>query len=346
MPQCYSSKDAGLPAFYTSTTSSLQRFNNYKLILKACLVSGYGTRPAAGWTLIDEGDQYLVLRNAAGNYVSITSGYYVVNTNLQFHGVFRVFLHATYTGMGANGIPQGQGVVSGTSGSTTLPVLFGTDLFYWNTNTRWIMVADSRTFIFTIAAYTGATSGTGLDTASGVGTLYVGDDLGGNHIAAGGNRQSGINTPQLALYFDRIAFTTLRNPRTGLLVDTAGITAFLDGSYADAAVISNHVSSSGISILNPGSITDMLSLEMGQVRWSGGGAPQPGLRGIRRENLMSRYYSNLVRRQLEGASTTVDYTSENILNFTPLSDGYCYLPLMAQTGGRCALITTDNPAYW
>lgn len=49
MPHVYSSKDAGLPAFYTTSTASLQRFNNYKLIFKSCLVDGYGSRPAAGW---------------------------------------------------------------------------------------------------------------------------------------------------------------------------------------------------------------------------------------------------------------------------------------------------------
>src|SRR5690606_12750778 len=147
MPIWYSSKDAGLPAFYTGSTASLARFTNYKLILKACLVNGYGSRPAAGWTLVDEGDQYLVLRNAAGNYCTISSGYYTNTSTLAYHGVFRVFLHATYTGMGSNGVPQGQGVVSGTSGGVAQPVWFGTDLFYWNAGARWTLLADDRTFI-------------------------------------------------------------------------------------------------------------------------------------------------------------------------------------------------------
>lgn len=349
MPYVYSSKDAGLPAFYTTSTSSLQRFNNYKLVLKACLVTGYGARLAAGWTLVDEGDQYLVLRNASGNYVTISSGYYQNSTNLAYHGTFRVYLHATYTGINSSGVPQGQGVVSGTSGAATLPVYFGSDVFYWSANTRWVMLADERTFIFMQAPFTSTASnvsGTQIDTTSGNGTLYVGDDLGGNHIAVGGNRAATPPTSQLSLYFDRLAFTTLRNPVSGLLVDTTAINALLESSYDSSGAYTSHVSSTMLTYLATSPITVMPSIEMGLVRWVAAGQPQPGLRGIRRDHLMSRNYSNLTRRQIEGALTTSDYTWDTILNLTPLVEGSLYLPLIAHTGGRGAFIVTDNPAYW
>lgn len=348
MPQWYSSKDAGLPAFYINTASSLQRFNNYKLIFKACLVNGYGSRPAAGWTLVDEGDQFLVLRNAAGNYFTISSGYYVNNTNLGYHGVFRVFLHATYTGMGATGIPQGQGVVSGTAGSATLPVYFGTDLFYWNTNTRWVLLADDRTFIFTMLPFISAATsitGTNIDNQNGNGTLYVGADLGGSHIAAGGYRAATPNTIQLTLYFDRLSFTTLRNPKTGLLVDTAGITAWFDGIINSTVVYTSPSGSSGINVMTSDA-TELPALELHQLRWLAAGQAQPGLRGMRRENLLVRHYANPIRRLLEGSLTTADYTGDSILNLTPLADGYCYVPIHANGNGRGSAIITDNPAYW
>lgn len=348
MPKWYSSKDAGLPAFYTNTTPSLQRFTNYKLIFKACLVNGYGSRAAAGWTLIDEGDQFLVLRNAAGNYFTISSAYYVNNTTLSYHGVLRVFLHATYTGMGSTGIPQGQGVVSGTSGAATLPVYFGTDLFYWFVHTRWVLLADDRTFIFMILPFTGTastTTGTNIDNQSGNGTLYVGADLGGNHIAAGGYRGATPNSHQLGNYFDRLAFTTLRNPKTGLLVDTAGITAWFDGIISGTSTYTTHQGSGGVSVLTSDA-TELPTLELHQLRWLAAGQAQPGLRGMRRENLLVRHYANPIRRLLEGSMTTADYTGDSILNLTPLADGYCYLPIHATNGGRGSAIITDNPAYW
>lgn len=349
MPRVYSSKDAGLPAFYISTVSSLQRFNNYKLILKACLVTGYGARLAAGWTLVDEGDQYLVLRNASGNYVTISSGYYQNSSNLGYHGTFRVYLHATYTGINSSGVPQGQGVVSGTSGAATLPVYFGSDVFYWGTNTRWVMLADERTFIFMQAPFTAtasSVSGTQIDALNGNGTLYVGDDLGGNHIAVGGVRIATPNTTQPGLYFDRLAFTTLRNPVSGLLVDTTAISALLESSYESNNVYTTHTTNSQIAYLSSSPISVMPSIEMGLVRWVAAGQPQPGLRGIRRDHLMARNYSNLTRRQIEGALTSSDYTGDTILNLTPLVEGSLYLPLMAHVGGRGAFIVTDNPVYW
>lgn len=350
MPQVYSSKDAGLPAFHVSSSSanSLLRFNNYKLIFKACLVTGYGARAAAGWTLIDEGDQYLVLRNAAGNYFSISSGYYITSTNLTYHGTFRVFLHATYTGMGANGVPIGQGVVSGTSGASTLPIFFGSDLFYWSVNARWMLMADDRTFIFSMLSYTSTASsitGASIDTQNANGTLYVGDDLGGNHIAVGGYLST-TPTAQPNIYFDRLAITTLKNPKTGLLVDTSPIVAFCEAALGMVGPNATQTTASGLSVLTTNSIVSLAQLEMGLVRWTADGDAQPGLRGIRRETLMARNYANLTRRMLEGDLTDSDYNVGTILDFLPLDDGYCYLPLMAHVGSRCALIITDNPAYW
>jgi hypothetical protein len=348
MPRVYSSKDAGLPAFYITPISSLQRFNNYKLIFKACLVDGYGSRPAAGWTLVDEGDQFLVLRNASGNYVTISSGYYQNSTNLAYHGTFRVYLHATYTGINSSGVPQGQGVVSGTSGAATLPVHFGSDLFYWYSHSRWVMLADERTFIFMQAPFAStasSVSGVNIDSQNGNGTLYVGDDLGGNHIAVGGFRATAPVT-QPMLYFDRLAFTTLRNPVSGLLVDTTGISALLESAYESNFVYTTHISNGMLTYLANSPISVMPSIEMGLVRWVAAGQPQPGLRGIRRDHLMARNYSNLTRRQIEGALTSSDYTGDTILNLTPLVEGSLYLPLIAHVGGRGAFIVTDNPAYW
>lgn len=348
MPQWYSSKDAGLPAFYTNQAPSLQRFINYKLIFKSCLVSGYGSREPAGWTLVDEGDAYLVLRNAAGNYVSFTSFYYQNNGTLANHGTFRVFLHATYDSMGSNGIPVGQGVVSGTSGGAALPVYFGTDLFYWTAGSRWSLVADNSTFIFIMLPFTSANPATipwnSLDAISGAGTLYVGDDLAGNHVSAGGVKTS-THLNQATLYFDRYAFTTLRNPKTGLLVDSEGIDAALNGVMNATNFFVGHQGNAGVTDATAEKV-DVPTLELSRIRWIANLQFQAGLRGMRREHMLTRLYSGGIRRSLEGPLTTVNYTGDTILDIKRLDDGYCYMPIQANLTGRGSAIATDNPEYW
>jgi hypothetical protein len=346
MAQVYSSKDAGVPVLYASNTASLARFTNYKLILKACLVTGYGARPPAGWELIDEGDMYLVLRNADGNYVSITSGYYVNSSNLAFHGVFKVWLHASYTGMSAGGVPQGVGAITGKAAGNSIPHWFGTDLFSWSaTGTRWTVVADARTAIFTIQGYTSAASGvTGAGIEAGpVGTLYLGADLGGNLIAAGGQAIA-VSGTQPSLYFQAPEITTLRNPRTGLLVDAAGIPNTTLAGAASRTQGSDTVSESLQAGVNLATIVAIPALEMSQVRWVADGQAQAGLRGIRKDILLTRISAPQLRNSLEGNTTS--YTGDTIHNLAPLADGYHYLPLLAAVGGRSSLIITDNPDYW
>lgn len=49
-PTIYSWSDAGAPAYLGS--ANLDKINHTLNILKACLVDGYGSKPAAGWSLI------------------------------------------------------------------------------------------------------------------------------------------------------------------------------------------------------------------------------------------------------------------------------------------------------
>lgn len=91
MATVYHRDDAGAPTFAFSTDrSNIAHFTALKTILKACLVFGYGGRPAAGWELIAEGARYIVLRNGpASGYVCLTS----VSEYVTVH------LAATFTGM-------------------------------------------------------------------------------------------------------------------------------------------------------------------------------------------------------------------------------------------------------
>src|SRR5690606_12092928 len=128
---------------------------------------------------------------------------------------------------------------------------------------------DDRTFIFTMMAYTSLISAVAsLDTAAGLGTLYVGDDLAGHHVSAGGEKAALPSSPQPQAYFDRLALTTLKNPNSGLLVDTSPIAAFLEGACADVVTTTQSSNNGAITQSTPAntSITSMESLEMGQVR--------------------------------------------------------------------------------
>ena len=99
MATVYLSDDAALPALSFSPTVGLYRFTNFKLILKACLVNGYGAKAAAGWTLIDEGDLFIVLRNSTGKYVTFVCYYQLSASYINHYCYCRIYLHATYSGM-------------------------------------------------------------------------------------------------------------------------------------------------------------------------------------------------------------------------------------------------------
>lgn len=342
MPTVYHSDNAGLPAFTISTTSSLARFINFKLLFKACLVTGYGSRPAAGWALIDEADTYLVLRNASGKYVSLVCTFAYNSATTDAYMGFRIYLSATYTGM-VSGVPQGLGVVSGTASGNSSPHYWGSRYFYWYAiSTKWLVIADSKTFIFvsigssnnSITGY----SGMDLDNNANVGpsTLYVGDDLAGNFVAAGGIISSTVPTQHISMQFTEATFTTLYNPKTGLLVDTGGVVATLE-SIAPAA------SGSLARTVN----TDLPVLELAQVRWVCDGQAQAGLRGVRLEQLLKRCWSYVIKNSLAGTSLpAASINLGNILTPTILPDGYSYVPLLALNSSRQGALITDSPSYW
>lgn len=64
MATAYHRDQPGAPALvYSTSGSSVAQFTALKTILKTCLVVGYVNKPPAGWELINEGADYIVLRN-------------------------------------------------------------------------------------------------------------------------------------------------------------------------------------------------------------------------------------------------------------------------------------------
>lgn len=343
MPTLYTSEDSGLPVFSTSMAINLAKFLNLKLLFKSCLVTGYGSKPGAGWTLIDEADTHLVLRNASGKYVSLVCAnvYWPVQTNL-YQG-FRIYLSATYTGM-VNGVPQGLGVVSGTAAGNSAPHYWGSQYLYSYSTTQWRLIADSRTFVLVCLAPSNNSvttySGIQLDANAnaGPGTLYIGDDLAGNFLAAGGVVQASVpGNFNGNITFNRDPFTTLSNPKTGLLIDTGGVAANLEGMS---------IAISGVGLTLDENF-DVPALELAQVRWVCDRQAQAGLRGVRSDPLLKRLYSYSVKNILAGTSLpAASINLGNILTMAVLPDGHSYMPLLALNAGRQSAIVTDNPSCW
>lgn len=336
----YHHLDAGAPTpTASSNPATLAKFTNLANVLKACLVNGFGSNVAAGWTLVAEGPLFLVLRPASGaGYVTFSCEYAFSAVATNYNGM-RVYLSATYTGM-LNGVPQGAGVVTGQAAGNTTPHYYHyTNIWATTTQLGWVMVADENTFNLQL---TGTFYlGTGyydahLDTDANCGATFIhcGLDSAGNLIAAGGSNtapSAGANTQYS--YFKDIEFTTLRNPSTGLLVDTGGINARVQALRLASAVYYSTVFSQG-------------ELELSRVRWQANGAAAGYLRGVAIEPSMISGYAYQFKNLITGLTGSV--SQAGVVSKTLSLDGYFYNPVVASRGSAASALAlfTSNPALW
>lgn len=338
MPVLYTTQDTGFPALTLTSNTDITAWNNLKLILKACLVTGYGSKPAAGWVLVDEGEDFLVLRNASGSYVSIVSqGTSSAKYN---YPQLRFYLSATYAGMSGK-VPTGMGVVSGVASGSSAPhnaatLLIGQTGF----GTRMIILADAATALIQFASGSAATSisGTQFDSVSDpyLGTFYLGDDAAGNCLCVGGQTLSS-SVPNI--YTDPNLFhggmlTSLNNPATGALVGASGISASIPSlvqRYAQQYL-------TGLSAIA------FDQLELSRIRWMADGVIQAPLRGLCRDPVLSDQYAYAIKRALLGGSGAVDIGV--MMTPTLQADGYLYQPVIARADLRPSALITDNPGFW
>lgn len=345
MARFYTKADAGAPALYYASNNvvDVRIFGNFKEILKACLVNGYGSgasaKPAAGWTLIQEQERSLTLRNASGRYVTITSLAVFVGTSSTINDrQFRVYLHNTFTGI-AGGVPQGEGVVTGTSPNAALPHLASFYYFgYYTQTSYWTVLADENTFYLCVygSANSSPTNSSvinaSLDTNRDPNTLYVGDDNKGNFIAVGGVLSVGASGAIASTAFDHATITTLRNPHTGLLIDTGGapdVTQVI-GLYLSTTRSGQTPYPRDQFSLNP-------------IEWVCGNKVAGALRGGF-VDLVSTHVRAFAAIQawFDGPSTV---TCVAYLTPVQLADGYSYMLAPSYIAGKLSIIT-DNPALW
>jgi len=326
MARVYHRDQAGAPALtYNTNPTARTHYDALKMILKACLVYGYGTTPPAGWELIYEAADSLILRTGTH------SGYVCFLRNSGSHAV-EVWLAATYEGVDAEGKIIGAGVRSGVSGSSSLPQRFPVaTLAYHTASTTWALVADEGTVVMSLSGHlnTGPTE----VTSSSVGnqsyanfTLYCGDDSAGDLICIGG-----VNTTSTtpAVSFSSAGFTALKYPDSGLLVDTGAISVLTPGLFTTPSYHPNL----GDVVLPAAHLQPMSWLSNRVSRL---------LRGIAVDVRLSHAHNSHVSQALGGPPLTTR-TMHTLLD---LGDGHGYLVGRSYPGHSISMLLTTNPEFW
>lgn len=204
----YSSLDTGAPAL--PSTSGQRFIDNLKLILKACLVDGYGAKPAAGWTVGHEHADGFSLSNGEGfiNFVSVS------NTAVA------VYIMETITD-GSTALASGYNRRSGpwSDGEAASARHYHPASYMSSTYSgkQWCVVADERTVTFAWHGYS-----TGLDATTSqayAGSLHFGAYLpamGGTGFCALGGSSSSSNYCTMN-YASGAIGSVLRHPMTGVV---------------------------------------------------------------------------------------------------------------------------------
>lgn len=319
MPTVYSREDSGAPPLtYVAAQGNIAQFTAFKTILKACLVSGYGAKPAAGWSLIAEGDRHLVLRNGTQTgYVCFTW------TGGNF---LTVYLAETYTGV-VNDVITGDGVKTGYSANNATPHRLYIGVVAYHANyCSWLVLADERTCIFQSA---GATSANWEFTAADGGAmapLYFGEDSTGRFLAMGGSNTTLTNPNN---DFSYIGLTALRDPVTGLLIGTGSISPSVPG-----------LSRAGPSATLTGPVVLLQEASLAPVRW--GTTQLAGkLRGVALCPQLSEYYPSPAARCLGFSGALTTRLANQPLPMGP--DRY-YMGLSYVASSRHLL--TDKAEFW
>lgn len=330
MARVYHRDQPGVPVIpYSTSQGNVAQFAALKVVLKACLVSGYGVLPSAGWALIAEGTNYLVLRNGSeSSYVGFT---WVTGAG----GLLRVYLSKTFTGMSGD-VMQGDGLKSGTAAALTIPQALALQLpFHSSANSSWYMVADERTAILGFGGFSSNQEIQGTFSSVSGHTLYFGEDSAGHAIAVGGANSavSSGNNASVGGLFSAGGFTALTNPLTGLLVDTGAIN-----------VHTPNLPVAGISTPRQDTLVKAPSVSLAKGGWYGDGAFAGWFRGLAFSPEIHFTGWTSYAAQSLGRSAAMFVRDQN----TPvdLGDAFTYFLRAGQISSTPSFLVTDNPEFW
>jgi len=331
-PRFYSWDDDGSPG--RALSGNLQ--NRLKQILVPCLVTGYGSKPGAGWTIGHEHANGFSLINADGNVVNFVSDlpaqapYPAIN----FRSI-HIYAAESLTDT-SNAIIDGANLCSGTYrkgvpelanyprhmlGGATYPLQSELSTL------QWTLVADDKTFILNCSSSSSISS-----SSSSIGnysfTLYTGKSLldtevTGNFLVLGGS-VANYSAYDIMYAFSR-GYSSPINLSTGL---------------AERVEVGTQPYASTFSI-NPALQTakPLSRLNLQQPRLIYGNDFVGRLRGVVYDDVLRSMYGWEEHLKVLGFSGT-DFTDRGKL---VLIDGYNYAFARSYSGNS---ILTDNPAFW
>lgn len=216
----YTSLDTGAPVL------TGDHFDKLRTILMACLVTGYGSKPGAGWTVGHDIAAGFSLGNGDG-YVN-----YVRNASTEYVGVFIMEAVTDGTTGLAGGVNRRSAYWFDGSSETTRGFLF----LQSSLINHWMVVADEKTCIFQAGYLTSTT------TANASSSISFTQQYFGRYINAMGlsgpaefcSVGNGYNASGNG-GFQQSYGCCLRNPFTGFVDQGAGPRYFVSGaSYIDS----------------------------------------------------------------------------------------------------------------
>lgn len=319
MATVYHRDQPGAPALvYSGAEASAAHFNAFKEILKSCLVSGYGSQPAAGWSLIAEAVNFLALRNASGSYVHLY---------LSAQSLVTIYLSATY-----DVALSGDGLKTGVAANNAIPHRYPlASLAGASGGSTWSLVADGRAFIFLPSpgladVAWGPTAGYSYQP----GPLYIGDDSNGNFIACGGMNTENNSYNSVFGYFGALGFTSLYYPHTGLLVGAGSLALDTNVLAASSKYAETTTGSSlALAVLTP-------------LSWESSGVWGDFLGLCADLRLLAKNpYAAALALGVSGG-----LTSRTANTLIPLGGGFSYLAAIRFGGNAPFFMATNNAEFW
>ena len=326
-PRFYSWDDDGSPARALSGNHQ----NRLKQILVPCLVTGYGSKQGAGWTIGHEHANGFSLINADGNVVNFVSDLpaqapYPATDSRSIH----IYAAESLTDT-SNAIIDGANLCSGTY-RKGVPELanyprhmlgYGRDPLQSQLSTlQWTLIADDKTFILNCSTLASTTNANYSFTIY-AGAAVLDNEVTGNFIVLAGDIFS-YNGANENYAFSR-GYSSPINLSTGL---------------AENAVVGSEPYANSFSSNPTGQSTKPLArLNLQQPRLFFGSDFVGRLRGVVYDDVLRSLYGWEEHLKVLGFSGTV-FTNRGKL---VLIDGYNYAFARSFSGNS---ILTDNPAFW
>lgn len=329
-PRFYSWDDDGSPG--RALSGNLQ--NRLKQILVPCLVTGYGSKPGAGWTIGHEHPNGFSLINADGNVVNFVSDLpaqapYPAISNRSIH----IYAAESLTDT-SNAIIDGANLCSGTY-RKGMPELanyprhmlgFARETLELQLSTlQWTLIADDKTFILNCSSSgsSNAISGTQYSFTLYTGKSLLDTEFTGNFVVLGGDVANYITNGNM-FAFSR-GYSSPINLSTGL-AERVEVGA---QPYASTYNIS-----SALQTAKP-----LSRINLQQPRLFYGDDFVGRLRGVVYDDVLRSLYGWQEHLKVLGFSGT-DFTDRDKLVSI---DGYNYVFARSHSGNS---ILTDNPVFW